>query len=278
MKKILFLLLSILTLFAALPVYAAPVNSIKSEKVLYEYDGIVDTQSKSDSQLKALGYSPSQINELRNINLDELLWSKYAEKNPNIAMKSATPLEKKHLVSSLSLNTKRALLASLTISHQITSHTYTSSEDKTYATIEFDWSWDKKPAFRFTDIVAFGWDGQMYLNSSNHTVTYESDTLPKRQKIERFKFDQIRNANAQSTIDVQKTFSGESGTFSAIEGYGYIKLHCGGKQKNLGVEARYGHKEVKLGAPAIAAPWGISFNLSNVSSEAVSRFQSSIIK
>lgn len=237
-------------------------NAVK-ETVYYEYDMLKEMISSSDQELSKKGYSNSQIKEIRLINLDELVYQGARKKNQNSMLKFNATL-KKSTVATFSEDMKRDSMGAMRLDHCITSHYYDKSDDKTHAQINFNWEWVKSPIYRGTDMIAFGWDTNMYVDNSSsfssyHRVFYAScktDRITNNHPANH-EFEQYEPNCVAAEFSEDMCFGAEY----AIKGDGHIKLYCGGKEKNIGASFKYGHNYLGLSGPTLSAPWGIAFTI-----------------
>ncbi|GEM_PF-2215752 len=160
------------------------------------------------------------------------------------------------LINELTDEQIMALTANCTVSHRLDprDYYYITSENKTYAKITFSWSWDAEPIFKGIDIIGFGWYAQMYVDTSTSYVNlYYYDTYDGSRRTELHRFTQYQTYNVSD--ELQLFVGGEY----PKSGSGALNLYCTGKNQNLGVSYKYGHTYFGIGAPSIAAPFGIGF-------------------
>lgn len=276
----------ILLLTQAIPVFADNTGAIQTE-IQNEYDYLVRLISTSEKELYNQGYSKGEILAIKEINLDELiikqlervdetikelensdgskdriatlknLRSKYG----NRTSLSRTTFAKSMDVSSnidstrLSAYETRALFGSLTLSHQIVSHSYISSQDKTRAQIRFEWTWDSRPIIMEEDIVALSWVGAFSYDVGYHTVEFrQSDGTLEKSKSVPIQGYKVRSC--KSTFDLTEPY--QAGY--AKKGTGLVSISQAGLERNLQVQFGYGHSTLFFTPSISLSGAGFSFS------------------
>lgn len=187
----------------------------------------------SEDTLKNYGYSSDQIGLLRNFEATEYQL--------------------------------RALSSSLNISGRIKNWDYSSSSNRTSATIKFNWSWSSKPSMTKKDIVALAWsDG------------FKSTSSTSKMKV--YYYSPTGNKKSYSMTGKKSTGEGISYSFNmdkwlydsdmddyvswwAKKGSGKANILQSGKIDLFEAVAVYGHSTYSL-SPSIDYKGGISVGFS----------------
>lgn len=225
-----------------------------SEVTFNEYLMVKQLLEKPDTELYKMGYSIENVKELRNIDYEQIIYERYikAYGTNNISRN----LTAKELVNTLTMEQLSALTAGCTVSHKLDprDYYYDSGTNKTNARITFSWSWDSEPIWKGVDIIGFGWDSKMYVDTSTSyvNVRYYS-TIDGTSRNEQHAFKQYVTYNVSDTFTLWQEEYPKTGS-------GALKLYCTGKNQNLGVSYKYGHSYVGIGAPSISVGSGVGIS------------------
>jgi hypothetical protein len=231
-------------------------DGYKSEATFNEFLMVKQLLEKSDNELYKTGYSIENVKELRGIDYEQIIYDRYVERYgapSGLMSKEMTAYE---LVNKLTDEQIKSLTANCTVSHRLDprNYYYDTTTNKTYAKITFSWAWSSEPIFKGIDIIGFGWDAQMYADTNTSYVNlYYYDTYDGSTRNEQHRFTQYQTYNVSDEL---RLFVGGEYPKS---GSGALNLYCTGKNQNLGVSYKYGHTYLGLGAPSLAAPFGVGF-------------------
>ncbi|MDF2504994.1 MAG: hypothetical protein K0R54_4544 [Clostridiaceae bacterium] len=263
MKKVIsiILILSIISGFSCLS-YAAisygvelKEDAYSSEVTFNEYLMVKQLLEKSDTELYKVGYSVEDVKELRNIDYEQIIYERYIEKYGTSNM--SKNLSAKEFVNTLTIDQLSTLTASCTVSHKLDprDYYYDSVTNKTNARITFSWSWNSEPIWKGIDIIGFGWDSQMYVDTSTSFVNvyYYSTFDGTRTKTEQHAFTQYITFNVSDKFTLWQDQYPKTGS-------GALRLYCTGKNQNLGVSYKYGHTYVGITAPSISVGSGVGIS------------------
>lgn len=272
MKKVIsmILVISMISGFSCLS-YAAISYGVELKEDIYssevtfnEYLMAKQLLEKSDTELYKMGYSIEEVKELRNIDYEQIIYERYIEKYGTSNM--SKNLTAKEFVNTLTIDQLSMLTASCTVSHRLDprDYYYDSGTNKTYARITFSWSWNSEPIWKGTDIIGFGWDSNMYVDTSTSFVNvyYYSTFDGNRTRTEQHSFTQYITNNVSDTFELSQPEYPKNGS-------GTLRLYCTGKNQNLGVSYKYGHTYVGVTVPGISigSGAGISFGFTGMVTE-----------
>ncbi len=250
-------------------------DGCSSESTFNEYFMVKDLLNKSNGELYKMGYSVEEVEERRSINYEQIIYDRYVKmnglkNNNSFLMRSMSADE---FVDTLTAEQIASVTATCTVKHSLDSRDfyYSSSDNKTYAKINFSWKWSQEPVFHGIDIIGFGWDSKMYanINTSYVNIYYGMDgSSGSKTVLHRFK--QYQTYNVSDTFDVTIYPFGTGTTpvtYYPKSGSGALNLYCTGKNQNLGVSYQYGHTYIGLSAPSISitsgtSPIGVGFSFS----------------
>ena len=193
-----------------------------------------------DYQLKRMGYSDSDISELKKLTGDEPL---------------------------ATLAQTNALLATLTCYNSLDVYRYSTSQNTTYFSANISWSWNKMPIVRKTDIIGLAWNNSYRLCSGSSynkiKISYLDTFSGKTSSVYKIP---VENAIGISSTTFPVDTGNQEYAKWAKSGSGLISLSVVGKKLNSKFEFKYGHQGLSLGAPSVSLPLGIGFSFSNVQS------------
>ncbi|MCR4431934.1 MAG: hypothetical protein NUV45_13070 [Tepidanaerobacteraceae bacterium] len=231
-----------------------------------EYIHLKQLKEKTDSDLKELGYSENEITEIRNFDYAEKLRERSKLDKNTLHNLGYTEDQINKLKNFSGTEEEIIALASLLdLTAETVYFQYNSSENKTYFRVKWAWQWSAAPFEMDEDIIAIGWDPNMYIDTSTaytyHKVRYrnyrEGNTFYKSKSVDPV----AASGAAQSTWDMCINVSSQPLDYDWSDyGYGYIRLSKVGRVSEAAMKISYGHSTVDL-APGIGYPFNIGFSI-----------------
>lgn len=248
---------------------SAESGSGNTQTVVYnEYTQLQKLQAMKNFELIQLGFTSTQIQEIRNVNYPEVLKERANLPQAKLAAMGYSPNEiiqlKNYDGSSLQAYSLGATL-SLTIDKGTLSngrYTYNSSSNRTYWQNNYKWSWSSTPAMMFTDTVGAGWAPTMSLYSSSSTVNYKNYQSGSSAGTVTSSFA-LKGTNTAKSGNFEVADYYAKGRYNwAYKGSGFVKVSASGKIRDLQMDIAYGHATWAV-TPFISIPLGIGFSFSN---------------
>lgn len=179
---------------------------------------LYEMKLKDSSELKALGYTDTQINAIKAFDgSDEMM-----------ALASA----------------------SVEYTIDIKSYTYSSSKNISEAKVKIDYKWSGMPAFKSKDVLGFAWsnDFDVDLNKSYLKVTYTNANYPNTIKQVTYDIDEIGLNLAEVVFPLHETKGTGSDLIglTGLKGTGYVYFTKAEKINVFKLYSSYGHTRVNI--------------------------------
>lgn len=266
MRKILTWVLSFLMCFTFIPNAYAESTQINNEIIINEYDAVKSLASEPISVLSKQGYSEDEINKIKNykdafteyfnslkiLKDSDLLEAGYTNKQINILRNfSGTDSE------------MRGLGAKVTLTIPISYVTWSSSQKRTNAKFNVNFSWSTQPLIVTTDVVGINWN-DWTLSSSSSKITYKRKvgTPTSMPATITGTATKVNNDGPRSYgLAYKFKMNANKGYHFAKNGSFTIVLYNNYNKKDLSVYAKYGHNQISV-SPTVSMPGygSISFN------------------
>jgi hypothetical protein len=249
--------------------YIAPLfTSEANEVTVSERDMIVYLQGKTDRELKDIGYTNSEVNELREINDVEVL--NEAKKCTDEELGSRGLTERQIYVIR---NESDAQLAAKEVygkvTYTINKVTYSYSSGNTVLKIKAAWKWSSRPVCTFIDSLATTTSVSDFLvTASSGTVNYRMSPSGSAKKTKSLSVHTKNSGiGAYADFSTETTFTDTTHprptTIFAYDGSINVSYKATKKIKSVGISTLYGHCTIAM-TPSVSfdGTGGISFSTS----------------
>lgn len=279
MKKILSILLILaFTITSSCIAFANEVQRNSVNIKVNEYEHLKQLKSKSDDELKAIGFDKNEIEKVRKADIVKEI-SKRANLSDTRLKNMGYSKEQIKIFKNFKGTEEevQALVATVSLYAGTYGFTYDSANDRSYWTMKFNWSWSSVPFFQFEDLIAVAWSPEMALvkdSSTYHTVTYVRDTDgTKTNKSWAFSLNDQPLRGAFSKFDMLYVGPFTAYFDEAMSGSGRVKVTKAGNVRDMGACFKYGHEEFGV-TPSVSFPGSLSIDFSwDVNEEASYPFQ-----
>lgn len=257
MKKFTCLLLAcIIAMINLVPCSADAVgfDQMSSTMTVNEYDFLRGLSNKSDSTLRANGYSTADIALVRNLNESYTNHLKQCACLSTSALKNLGYSQRQiSILRSFSgaENEIRALAATLYFSLSIDYVTWSSASNRTDARLTYNFSWSGVPLIKTTDIVAVSWN-DWTINGKTSYITYTN--INGSGSSYYLAATYVSNSGPASYGGGYRfAMTQNDNNYWAQSGYGIFTLYHNYTRADLSAYAQYGHSTVSV-TPSFSVP------------------------
>lgn len=267
MKKFLSFILTICIVLSASSIsfYAINENNCFTEQTIEfnEWDEYQKISSMSCQQLIELGYTKSEVSEIKNFDYENEIRRRAALDDNTLRLYKYTPSEIKELRAAAAMEKIPAsIMKSISTATMTTRLKYISDGSRQesgktmyYVNLRFFWQWNKMPFFRLFDMIAIAFNSTTankftYCAQSNQIIRirYSAVSANATDYKKTLTWDQ----DASKIYCISKKFSLENKDLNnlpshfAYYGYGNFQLTNRSKNARLYVDAAYGHTTVNI--------------------------------
>ena len=247
-------------------------NNNEDVKTFDEYDLINVFRNKSESQLKAEGYSIEKIKEIKSDEVEKIITEEIFNRSKldsnqlkGMGYTSEEIIKLKKLNGSESIEelSKSGLLATCSVYNTYYSHTYKTARDKTFFVVAYGWEWNRAPSILGTDCAGVGWNHDFTPDNSidnSYNITYKTYVNLLYSTMEKYSSTNMVEKYMQTSEDVFDLNELYGEYYYVKSGYGIMCLSQTGKVNDVKFTFKYGHNETGL-VPSVGFPWSIGFTL-----------------
>ncbi|MGE5370683.1 MAG: hypothetical protein ACM3QZ_01730 [Solirubrobacterales bacterium] len=279
-KLSILILMSVLVLAMCATAFGAQISDVdvqakpqldKPAVQVNEYDAFIQMQAKSDEELRQNGLTDDQIAELRNFDYAAEIQKKAKMTDRKL---KAMGYDSERISGIRSFNGSeaqvRALSATLSLSCSTSQYFYRSG--KTYAVVNYSWSWNQMPFFTMTDILGIVWNPSFYQTPNNSNDTQTISTYIGSSYVGTYRQSISCKAPGHGAGVEFPLLIDEWSNKWAKSATGKIYLAASGYVPEFGVRVSYGHTTINAGSPSISFPAGLSISFSGGCSEEASDY------
>ncbi|MCM1363624.1 MAG: hypothetical protein NC122_08670 [Faecalibacterium sp.] len=192
MKKFISIVLAIFVLLSAATVNVAAIDK-ENEKttVISEWDEYQKIVSMTDQELKDVGYSEQQIDQIRNFDYEKEIKARAKLDDETLKAYGYTKTEIDELRKVAKMNDIPIdIMKTISNSTLTTKLNYISNGSRTeagktmyYVNMKFSWKWNKIPYFKGTDMIVVAFSSSTanaftyYISSANKVTIYQESLL-----------------------------------------------------------------------------------------------------
>ncbi len=248
MKKIMSLVVALLMVFAFSASAFANSDTQKVQKVkINEYQMLKELSKKSESEMKKLGYSSKDVEKIKNHEEEYVKHlKKYAELDDESLKNLGYSSEKIQMLRVYDGSEAQTLALGAEVNIQLTIDyvTWSESQQRTNARLEYNYDWDGVPLVKMTDLVAVSWNnwvinGKYAVTTYKHIYGTQPDIYDNPTFVEN---DGPEVYGAGYEIEMTK----QDNYYWAQSGQGIFTLYHNNGREDLSAYVAYGHFGVSL--------------------------------
>lgn len=273
-NKIIAIAVSVVLLIA-LPIPMQTVQAIDSDRnavnvvveVINEEVLVAELKAMNDSELRAIGYSPEDIVEIRNFDYFTELEKCAALDDKSLLLNGYTEDEIRELrtyVESKGLTKGNISANTMTTSLFVQSKTVTPN--KRTAVFKFTWKWKRTPILKFFDTVGVVWESLegnpfAFNPGLNNSVKLTLNKIDANQSGPATR-TLWQSMSAASYCSIQSKFGMSDGTYCVIQGESTFQIESTNATGRLYIEAGYAHLVFGASSPSVSVGSGGDFGFS----------------
>ena len=267
MKKVISVFMALLISATCMCSFATPVfasdKTLINEVEINEWDNYKTISAMDDKELLSLGYSKSQIEEIRNFDFENEIRSRANLSNEELALYGYTDDEIVELRLAASLEEiPESVIQSISTSTMTSSLRYLNDSSYTvlnrpmyYVDLQYSWSWSRIPFFTIVDMVAVafnstGADNFVYTSVTGYNV--RADLTPvksgysTRTQVEPWEWNTEKANSVSASFALALKDNNNEITHFAYSGSGKLRLENRSNNVRLYIDAAYGHTRINI--------------------------------